>query len=99
MAMLEQVLHRKDGSEVKIVAQAYFGLGLTCSIGAHVLYRESQDQRWKLANDRPAPGWREMSVDEYVKHGRPEMFQKASHGEILKVTSALAAQLPAGCRR
>jgi hypothetical protein len=30
-----------------------------------------------------------MSVDEYVKHGRSEMLQAASQGEILAVAGAI----------
>jgi len=30
-----------------------------------------------------------MSVDEYVRHGRSEMLQTVSHGEILKTVVAL----------
>lgn len=93
MAKIEQVIQRKDGSEVKIVAQACFGSGLTCSIDVFVLRRASPDQAWTLANDRPHPDWRTMSVDEYVKHGRSEMLRTSSIGEILKVTNALRISL------
>lgn len=89
MANAEQFIQRKDGSEVKIVAQEFFGAGLTRSIGVHVLRRESSENNWQLCSDRPHPNWRNMSVDEYVKHGRSEMLQTVSIGEILKVTNAL----------
>ncbi|MBC8740391.1 hypothetical protein F6X40_27420 [Paraburkholderia sp. UCT31] len=86
-----QIIQRDDGSEVKIVAQKFFGLGLTCSIDVYVLRRESPNHSWMLASNRPHPDWRKMSVDDYVKRGRSEMLQAVSHGEILKVTSALAS--------
>lgn len=89
MATAEQLIQRKDGSEVKIVAQEFFGAGLARSVGVHVLRRENAESNWKLCNDRPHPNWRNMSVDEYVKHGRSEMLQMVSHGEILKVVNRL----------
>jgi hypothetical protein len=91
MAKVEQVLQRVDGSEVKIVADACTGIGLTSSIWVHVHRREAPGHAWELMGDRPHPDWRKMSVDEYIKHGRPEMLQVAAMGEILKVTNALHA--------
>lgn len=93
MARLEQVIQRKDGSEVKIVAQACFGSGLACSIDVYVLRRESPNHAWKLTSDRPHPDWRKMSVEEYVKHGRSEMLRVSSIGEIVKATNALRTNL------
>jgi len=61
------------------------------SVGVYVHRRESPLHDWKLMSDRPHPDWRKMSVDEYVKHGRSEMLQAVTHGEILKVTNALRA--------
>lgn len=88
-----RIIPREDGSEVKIVAQAYFGTGLHCSVGVDVFSRQSSTQNWKLCCDRPHPNWRKMSVDEYVKHGRSEKLQAASHGEILAVVSAIGKPL------
>jgi hypothetical protein len=86
-----QILKRADGSEVKIVAQNFYGLGLTRSVDVYVLRRESPEHAWQLASDRPHPDWRTMSVDEYIRHGRSEMLRTVSHGEILKVASALSS--------
>jgi hypothetical protein len=86
---VSQIIQRKDGSEVRIVAEACYGFGLTRSIGVYVLRRESPEHAWKLCSDRPHPDWRKMSVDDYIKHGRSEMLQAISHGEILKLTSAI----------
>jgi len=88
-----KILARTDASEVKIVAQAYVGLGLHRSIGVDVFHRESPDHNWKLCCDRPHPDWRTMSVDEYVKHGRSEMLQVASPGEILAVINLIGKPL------
>lgn len=93
MARVEQVIQRKDGSEVRIVAQACFGSGLVCSIDVYVHRRASPAHAWKLTSDRPHPDWRKMSVDDYVKHGRSEMLRTSSIGEILKVTTALRTNL------
>lgn len=84
-----RIIPRADGSEVKLVAQAYFGAGLHRSVGVDVFRRESPDHDWKLCSDRPHPDWRKMSVAEYDKHGRAEKFQAASHGEILAVANAI----------
>ena len=86
---VKQILQRKDGSEVRIVAQEFFGRGLTRSVGVYVHRRESPRHAWKLAGDRPHPNWRKMSVQDYNRHGRAEMLQVASPGEILKVISSL----------
>ena len=40
---ISQVIKRKDGSEVKITAQATFGAGLTRSIDVYVLRRDNAD--------------------------------------------------------
>lgn len=93
MAILEQILQRQDGSEVRLLAQAYFGRGLHCSIGVDVFHRASPGNAWQLTSDRPHPDWLAMSVDEYVKRGRCEKFQVASIGEILKASNTLRASL------
>ena len=84
-----RIISRNDGSEVKLVAQGYLGTGLHLSVEVDVFHRQSPSQNWRLCNDKPHPDWRKMSVDEYVKHGRPEKFQMATHGEILSVASAI----------
>lgn len=89
MATVKQTIQREDGSEVQIVAQDFFGIGLTRSVGVYVLRRESPSHAWKLTDDRPHPDWRKMSVSDYVRHGRSEMLRTVSHGELLKVTHAL----------
>lgn len=89
MARVEQLIDRQDGSQVKIVAQEFGGLGLHYSVGVHVLRRENPQADWKLCSDAPHPDWREMSVDEYVKNGRSEKLRTVSHGEILKVSKCL----------
>lgn len=91
MTTAEKIIRRNDGSEVRIVAQKCYGLGLTCSIDVYVHHRESPDHPWMLMSNRPHPDWRKMSVDDYVKRGRSEMLRTVSHGEILKVTSTLAS--------
>ena len=87
----KQIIQRKDGSEVRIVAQEFFGFGLTRSVGVYVHSRQSSLHAWKLASDQPHPDWRKMSRKDYIQHGRSEMLQLVSHGEILKAVSALSA--------
>lgn len=89
MEKLEHLYTRSDGSEVKVVATAYYGYGLQLSIGVDVFRRIGGSENWCLTSDRPHPNWRQMSVDEYIKNGRPEKLLVASHGEILKAANAL----------
>lgn len=94
-----RVVSRDDGSEVKLVAQAYFGAGLHRSVGVDVFQRAAPHLDWRLCSDRPHPDWRTMSVDEYCKRGRSEKLQAASHGEILAVAAMIGrplSSLPAG---
>lgn len=97
MATVEQLLKRADGSEVKIVAQDFFGAGLTRSVGVYVLRRESPSHAWSCTSDRPHPDWRTMSVDDYCKYGRSEMLRAATPGEILKVVCALNESYKSSC--
>lgn len=89
-----QILQRQDGSEVRIVAQEFFGRGLTRSVGVYAHSRESPQHAWKLLSDRPHPNWREMSVQDYTEQGRSEMLQAVSPGEILRVINSLSAPSP-----
>lgn len=84
-----QIIQRKDGSEVRIVAEAFHGSGLTRSIDVRVHKRGSPGGSWMLCSNRPHPNWHGMSVDQYVSHGRSEMLQAASPGEILRAVSAI----------
>ena len=69
---ITQTLKRPDGSEVRIVVQQSFGLGLTPSLGVYVLRRPTTVDNWQLCKNTPHKDWRTMSVDEYQKHGRSE---------------------------
>ena len=89
MAVVENLIRRADGSEAKIVAREYFGAGLTRSMGVDLFRRANATSLWTLCSDRPHPGWRSMSVDEYVRHGRSEKLQTVSLGEMLKTVMAL----------
>ena len=90
---ISKTLKRADGSEVKIVAEAFFGRGLARSIGVYVHRRVSPEHDWVLCSDRPHPDWKTMSRDDYIHHGRSEMLQMVSHGEILKAASAIGKPL------
>lgn len=88
-----QNLQRPDGSQVRIVAEEFYGRGLHPSIDVFVLKRESKDHAWVLCSDRPASNWRSMSVEEYKLHGRSPMLQAASPGEVLRAISAIGRPL------
>ncbi|WP_241178953.1 hypothetical protein [Enterobacter asburiae] len=74
---------------MKITAQAAFGAGLTRSIDVYVLRRDNADSNWQGCSNRPKAGWRNMSVDEYIREGRSEMLKAVTPGEILKLTNAI----------
>ncbi|MCD2453633.1 hypothetical protein GO003_024960 [Methylicorpusculum oleiharenae] len=80
-----QVIPRQDGSELKIVVEQMTGLGLHGSLWIYVHRRETIDHPWILLSDKPHPNWRSMSVNDYIEHGRSEIFQSVSPGEILKL--------------
>ena len=52
---ITQVIQRDDGSEVKIVAEAFFGAGLHQSIDVYVHKRESANHDWICAAIGPTP--------------------------------------------
>ena len=92
--MATRVTHtyaRPDGSEVRLVGQIMYGLGLHPSQDIHVLRREHADAQWELLSNQPAEGFKTMPVCRYLKHGRSPMLQAVSPGEILKVLAALDA--------
>lgn len=91
MAQIETIIDRADGTQVRLLAQDYAVPGGTPSIGVDVFSRASPQMPWQLCNDRPHPDWRAMPVDEYVKTGRPEAFQVATRGEILRAAEQLRA--------
>ncbi|WP_087866020.1 hypothetical protein [Comamonas thiooxydans] len=90
MNKVSQIIQRTDGSQVKIVAEVMFGLGLTRSVDVFLLKRPNADAKWASVSKLPHPDWRSMSVDEYKRRGRSEMLQLVTHGEIFKVTNQLA---------
>ncbi len=84
-----EIIPRQDGSQVRIVAEQMTGIGLHSSIWVYVHRRESPDHKWVLLSDRPNPDWLVMPLADYMKHGRSEMLQSVSIGEILKLTSMI----------
>ena len=84
-----RIIERPDGTQVRLVAQAYFGEGLPRSVGVDVFKRSEDDSHWVICSDQPHPDWRTMSVEEYDKRGRCEKFQMASHGEIFKIANLI----------
>lgn len=86
---ITQTLKRADGSEVRIVVEQAFGIGLTPSLGMYVLRRPTTAHNWQLCSSSPHEEWRTMSVDEYQIHGRSEMLRYVSIGEILRLRAAI----------
>lgn len=90
MNQVTQILERKDGTQVKLVATEMFGAGLQRSIDVFALKRNHVNEAWQSVSNRPHPDWRSMSVSDYIRHGRSELLRLVSHAEILKVTKQLA---------
>lgn len=89
---VSQIFVRDNGNQVRITAQRYCSTpgSLKSNVNVMVHYRKNKSENWNLCNNRPDKNWRKMSVDEYVKEGRPEMFRYATIMEILKVSSMLS---------
>ena len=89
MAKITRIIERTDGSQAKIVAEEFYGLGLRRSIDVYVLHKSNEEDDWKLCDNQPKTGWREMSVQDYVQHGRSDMLRVVKPIEILAVLSEL----------
>ena len=89
---VSQIFVRDNGNQVRITAQRFYSTpgSLKSNVDIMVHHRKNESENWNLCNNRPNPNWRKMSVDEYVKNGRPEMFSHATIMEILKVSSMLS---------
>lgn len=85
----EKLITRPDGSQVKIVAEQCVTPWGHSSIGNYVLHRQGESDQWRVCRSTPSADSRNMSVDDYVRHGRIEMLQKATVGEILMANDAL----------
>lgn len=80
-----KIFVRKDGTEIKVVASAFFGAGLQLSVGTYVHRRSGPDKPWVLCSDQRHPDWKTMSRENYLKHGRSEVQKILSPGELLSV--------------
>lgn len=89
MAKITRIIERTDGSQVKIVAEEFYGLGLHRSTDVYVLHKSNGEDDWRLCSSQPKPGWREMSVQDYIQHGRSDMLCVVKPIEILAVLSEL----------
>lgn len=95
MQNVQRILQRADGSEVRISANPFMGLGAKVNVDVFVHFRSNPSEPWQLASDRPHPDWRTMSRADYIKHGRSQKLQLVSHGEIFSVSNeALAGDEP-----
>lgn len=92
-----KLINRSNGSQLKIVAELFHGSSLKPSIGHYVLARDCSASPWRLLSDRPAEGWRDMSVEEYKQHGRSEMLQAVAPGLLLQVGHELMNLFRFGC--
>lgn len=89
-----KIFEREDGSQVRIVAENCALPGNPKQIGYYVHKRKSAGSNWELCNDRPHKDWKKMSVEDYINHGRSEVFQVLTHSEILGVTSMIGRPMP-----
>lgn len=84
-----EFFHKPNGEVIRVVAEKFYGLGLTESVGVVVHRKKNEEANWELLGDRPASNYRSMSVSEYVEKGRPEMFYHLSPVQIMSVISKL----------
>jgi hypothetical protein len=89
ISKLTVIITRGDGSQARIVATAMYGIGLHRSVDVYVHRRASCEHQWQLCSKSPHPNFKSMSREEYIHHGRSEMFQTVSHGEIFKVVGLI----------
>lgn len=94
MTKFVKLIDRPDGTQVRITMERMYGLGLHESVDTRIHYRKSSDEPWKLASNQPHPNWRQMSVDEYKRSGRPEMFRYITTGELLKASQEFSMRYP-----
>lgn len=92
---ITKYLTRGDGSEVRIIAQAFTGSGLHQSVNVMVHRRASPTDEWDYCSDQPHPDWRRMRVAEYIKRGRSPMLQTVTIGELLMVTRLIGKPIAA----
>lgn len=90
-----RVITRDDGSEVRIVATAFFGAGLHRSVDVYVHRRPHPGAEWELCSSTPHPEWRTMSVADYIERGRSPMLRAVTHGEIFKTAGMLGKPIAA----
>lgn len=85
-----QTLRREDGSEVRIVVtDGSSPASTTLYTDVFVLRRQTPQDNWSLCNNRPHPDWKGMPREQYLDHGRSEMLQTVTPGEILKLSSLI----------
>lgn len=85
---------REDASVVRLVVETFFGAGLKESVNVYGLLKASPDSDWAFLSNTPAPGWREMAVVDYLKHGRSPLMQHISNAELLCTLNMLGKPLP-----
>ncbi|MBE8596820.1 hypothetical protein [Xenorhabdus sp. BG5] len=86
-----QVIHtiHKESTIVRIIATMYYGSGLSESINVDVFKKDFDDSKFVLCGNDPHPEWRQMSVNEYIQHGRPEKFKYVTYAEIIRAVIEL----------
>lgn len=91
-----RVFTRKDNSQARIVSEVftYFNAPNAWYLDTFVQRRDSPLAEWVTLSNRPPLNYRNMSVDEYLKHGRPEVFKAVSIAEILLVRNIFYERMP-----
>ncbi len=82
-------IQRNDGSQVKLVALAYFGTGLHLSVGIDTFYRKSSDDEWQLCDNSRHPNIKTMSRQDYLDYGKSEAMRVTTIAERLKVAQPI----------
>lgn len=89
---------RDDNSEVRLVAELFYDRQLQPHTDFYVTRRENANAQWTFVDKTPKAGFKKMSRSEYMAHGRAEIFNLLTHGEILKALNMLGKPASASCQ-
>ncbi len=84
---------RDNGNEVRIVSVLAGGLFCPAHADTWALHRDSAECSWALCKTDKHPNLKTMTRQEYMDSGRPEIFRKVTHGELLKNASYIGRRL------
>lgn len=83
-----RLLSTPDGTQIRLTATLVPRLDMSqMDVDIYAHFRQNAEQPWELANDRPHPNWRDMSVQDYIDRGRSQLLQLlGSPGPLLSLS-------------